>query len=84
MGDDNQTYTFSNISLKEGVVFASQYEAEGTTGEVFTIPNENVDLDTLLVTKGGYIYNKADDITEISSTDRVYFVQEGRNGLFAI
>ena len=84
LGDDNQTYTFSNISLKEGVVFASQYEAEGTTGEVFTIPNENVDLDTLLVTKGGYIYNKADDITEISSTDRVYFVQEGRNGLFEI
>lgn len=84
LGSDNQTYAFSNIKLKEGVEFSSSYTATGDVGQRFAVPNENVDIDTLVVAKGGEIYNKADDITEIKSTDKVYFVQEGRNGLYEI
>lgn len=84
LGTDNQTYTFSNIKLKEGVHFTSAYTATGTAGEKFTIPNENVDIGTLVVTKGGDIYSRVDDITEVKSTDKVYFIQEGRDSLYEI
>ena len=84
LGSDNQTYTFSNIKLKEGVYFTSSYAADGDVGQRFAVPNENVDIDTLVVMKAGEVYNRADDITEIKSTDKVYFVQEGRDGLYEI
>ena len=46
--------------------------------------HEDVDLDTLGVSVGGEVYTKVDDITEVKATDKVYFVQEGREQKYEI
>lgn len=77
-------YKASGIKIKEGVAFTSTQTVTGQTGEVFTIPNENVDIDTLVVAVGGQVYLKADDITDLDSTSKVYFLQEGHQNLYEV
>ena len=77
-------YKANDIKIKEGVAFTSTQVVTGQTGEVFTIPNENVDIDTLVVAVGGQVFLKADDITELDSTSKVYFLQEGNQNLYEV
>ena len=71
--------------IKEGILVSSEYTVVGTTdNEIFSIPNEDVDLDTLRVSVGGEVYTRVDDITEVKATDKVYFVQEGREKQYEI
>jgi hypothetical protein len=77
-------YKASGIKIKEGVAFTSTQTVTGQAGEVFTIPNENVDIDTLVVAVGGQVYLKADDITDLDSTSKVYFLQEGHQNLYEV
>jgi hypothetical protein len=79
------TYVAKNVKIKEGIAFSSTQTVVGsTTNETFEIPNEEVDLDTLTVAVGGDIYTKADDFTEISSTTKSYFIQEGNHNKYEI
>lgn len=77
-------YKATNIKIKEGVAFTSTQIVTGQTGETFTIPNEDVDMDTLTVGAGGEIYLRVDDITDVKSTSKVYFIQEGNHNLYEI
>ena len=77
-------YTVSDVTIREGVATSTTFSADGTNSQVFPIPNENVDIDTLIVAKGGDVYQRAGDITEVTSTSKIYFLQEGRNGLYEI
>ena len=77
-------YKATGITVKEGIAFTSTQTVTGQTGEVFTIPNENVDMDTLTVAVGGEVYLRADDITEVSSTSKVYFIQEGNQNQYEV
>ena len=61
------SYKATNVEIREGVYFTNSYTVAGTENELFEIPSELVDTDTLIVTKGGEIYQKADDITEIKT-----------------
>ena len=77
-------YKATGIKIKEGIAFTSTQTVTGQTGEVFTIPNEDVDMDTLTVAVGGEVYLRADDITEVTSTSKVYFTQEGNQNQYEV
>lgn len=83
---DNK-YRATNVQIKEGVAFSSTQTVLGSaivTNEIFVIPQEDIDLDTLVVAVGGDIYTKADDITEVTSTSKIYFLQEGNQNKYEI
>lgn len=82
--DDGTTYKATNVEIREGVYFTNSYVVAGLENELFEIPSEIVDISTLVVTLGGEIYQKVDEITEIKSDTKVYFLQEGRNGYYEI
>ena len=73
-----------DLEVKEGITFSVNYNVQGTTNEVFEIPNENVDTSTLVVAAGGEVYTLADDITELTSTSKAYFLQEGNQNRYEI
>lgn len=80
----DRKYKARNIGVKEGVSFTTTYSVKGTTNELFEIPNEDVDASTIEVAVGGEVYTKADDITEITSTNKVFFLQEGTQNKYEI
>jgi hypothetical protein len=80
---DNK-YKAKNVQIREGIAFSKTYTAAGTATQLFEIPNEQVDIDTIVVAAGGEVFQKAEDITEIKKTDKVYFLQEGRDGKYEI
>jgi len=74
------TYTFSNVTIKEGTPLTFKYVV--SEGQKYIIPNNNVDLATLQVrvqdnTTGVYttFYNQ-ENIINLTGTDAVYFVKE--------
>lgn len=82
--DTTQKHEIKNLEIKEGISFTETYVVQGTTNETYEIPNEDVDTTTLIVAAGGEIYTKADDLTEVTSTSRVYFLQEGNQNRYEI
>ena len=74
------TYTFSNITIKEGTPLTFKYVV--AEGQKYIIPNNNVDLSTLKVrvqdnTTGVYTtFTNQENIINLTATDAVYFVKE--------
>lgn len=84
---------FSNVSIKQGIISSISYEVDATTNPTYTfsIPDENVDTTTLLVSvqqsssNTTYeIFTKASDVLLLTGESTVYFLQEGKNGLYQI
>lgn len=77
-------FTFANVSLKQGEVITYQFEASSNNiNRRYQIPSANVDTTTLVVTvqessSNTYVseYRLADDLTEVKSDSKVYFVEE--------
>lgn len=89
----NTIYLFENLSINEGQLsnYSYVHNQASNPKQIFDIPDENVDIDTLVVSvspaQGNTditYYNKALDLTDITATSEVYFVQEARNGKFQI
>ena len=74
--ESDQTYKATSIDVKEGVSNRVTYEVKGSPNEVFEIPNENVDSSSIAVAVGSEYYTRVDDITEITGSSKVYFLQE--------
>jgi hypothetical protein len=74
------TYTFSDVSIKEGTPLTFKYVV--SEGQKYIIPNNNVDLSTLTVrvqdnTTGVYTtFTNQENIININGTDAVFFVKE--------
>jgi hypothetical protein len=74
------TYTFSDITIKEGTPLTFKYVV--SEGQKYIIPNNNVDLSTLAVrvqdnTTGVYTtFINQENIINLTATDAVYFVKE--------
>lgn len=72
-------------TLESDIGLTSQFEVPK-----IEIPNANIDTSTLTVTvkessvNKSYIYTKAADVNYIISSDRVYWVNENKNGLYEI
>jgi hypothetical protein len=88
-----QQALFSNVSIKQGIVESISYEVDSTTNPTYTfsIPDENIDTTTLLVSiqqsisnTTSEIYTKASDVLLLTGDSTVYFLQESVNGLYEI
>jgi hypothetical protein len=85
-------YTFNDLSIKEGTLLNFKYTVNTSdTDQRFIIPNDNVDTSTLTVKiqnsssdSTTSTYTLANGITELTSTSKVYFLQEVENGRFEV
>jgi hypothetical protein len=82
-------YTFLNLSLTEGTPL--QYKYTVATGVRYIVPNANVDIDTLSVrvqenanSNLFEVYTRAESLTDVTSTTKVYFIKEIDDGLYEI
>lgn len=83
----NGTFDFANVSIKQGEVVTLQYVMDAfNTSRRFEIPSANVDTSTIAIrvqesssNTFTTVYNLADDITEVTSTSPVYFIEENEN-----
>jgi len=89
----DRRYKIENLKLIEGQRLTHSYTVDTTTPvkQRYVIPNENVDTTTLSVivrdsasSSNISTYNLATDITEISSTDQVYFLSAYKTNLYEI
>ena len=81
------SFYFPNVWIKQGEVITQQYlmGANNTTAK-FEIPSANVDTSTLTITvqessSNSYTeeYHLSQDITEVTSNSRIYFLEENEN-----
>lgn len=89
----NNTATFSNVYIKQGIVGSISYtvDANANPTYTFTVPDENVDTTTISVSvqqsssnSSLEVYTKATDVLQLNGESTVYFLQEGVNGLYQI
>jgi len=86
----NGIYKFSNISLYEGTLVTFKYTVDSTdVDQRFIIPSVSADTTTLKVSVQNSAsdtttstYTVATGITSLSSTSKVYFLQETEDGKF--
>ena len=86
----NGIYKFSNISLYEGTLVTFKYTVDSTdVDQRFIIPSVSADTTTLKVSVQNSAsdtttstYKVATGITSLSSTSKVYFLQETEDGKF--
>lgn len=76
------TFTFSNVYLKQGEVVTRQYIV-GSSNATFSIPSGNVDTTTLIVTVQESpsntfteSYELASDLTTLDANSKVFWVEE--------
>lgn len=82
-------YTFSNLEIKEGTPLQFKYTVQD--GAKFIIPNDSVDLSTLIVkvqdsaSSSVYtVYNKVDGIVNLTPSSLVYFIKEIEDQLYEV
>ena len=89
----NNTATFNNIAIKQGVQATYSYTVNSTTNPSYTfeIPDATIDTNTLKVivqqsvSNTAYdIYNQATDFLSLDGTSQVYFLQESLKGTYEI
>lgn len=89
----NTSYFFENLGIYEGRFLTYRFVQNDATNpkQLFTIPEVDIDTTTIEVSVAPSssntqleIYNKVTDITEVTGTDPVYFLQEGRDGKYQI
>lgn len=84
----NGVYLFSNVSIKQGTLLEYSYTiANPGPQEKFEIPNNNVDTSTLFVTVQTSssdvsleVFNFTEDLSGLTSTSSVYFLEESPTG----
>lgn len=92
MRDASNRYITDLIVYQGSFVSVSSKVDTSVTSQKFVVPAQNVDLSFLKVlvypsgTRTGtpFEYNLAEDITEVLSVDRPYFVQENQEGFYEV
>ena len=89
----NNTATFKNVSIKQGVHATYNFTVNSTTNPTYTfkIPDTAIDTTTLKVvvqassSNSSYdIYNQAVDYLLLDSTSKVYFLEEALDGNYQL
>ena len=87
------TAIFNNLEIYQGLAASASYTVNTVSNpkQIFDIPDSNIDLSTLLVNVQESssnltfeTYTQATDYLNLNSTSKVFFVQEGMNGLYQI
>jgi len=89
---DGGSFAFANLVIKQGEVVTRQFLMDSSNVKRrFEIPSANVDINTLSVTiqesssnTQTYVYNIAEDLTEITRDSQVYFVEENEDGNYRV
>ena len=85
-------FTFANVIIKQGEVITRQFLMDSSNEtRSFNLPSSNIDTDTLVVTVQESasntqtdVYTLSQDLTEIKSDSKVYFVEENFEGNYRI
>ena len=85
-------YKFSNVSIYEGTLVTFKYTVDSTdVDQKFIIPTANADTSTLLVKvqessndTTTNTYSLAGGYNNVTSTSKVYFIQEGQDGKYEV
>ena len=85
-------YKFSSVPIFEGTLTTFKYTVDSTDpDQKFLIPNVNADVTTLKVSVQNsssdtttQVYTKATGIVGLTSTSKVYFLQESDEGKFEV
>ena len=85
-------YTFSGVPIYEGTLVTFKYTYDNTdVDQKFTIPSANADTSTLLVKVQNSsadtttaTYSLAGGYNNVTSTSKVYFIQESQDGKFEV
>jgi len=88
----NGVYTFENVTLYEGTLVTFKYTADATDSDQrFLIPSISADTSTLKVTVQNSntdttqsVFTLAGGYNNVSSSSKVYFIQESQDGQFEI
>ena len=83
------TFTFSNIEVAQGRLTSDLYRYNSQiSNQRFSLLNENIDTSTIKVnvTSNDTVtsWSKAGDLTGVTSSSNVYYIQENDDGLFEI
>lgn len=86
-------YTWNNVDVYEGrqLDYFWTTPANISPATKFTIPNANIDIDTLQISvqyggTGSFVevYQRVTDITQLRSDSKVFFLEENSEGLYQI
>jgi hypothetical protein len=89
----NTTYYFDNLNIYEGqlITYSFGYNSASNPKQIFTLPDDNIDIKTIQVTvtpqsanTASIVYSKITDVLDITSASESYFLQENRNGKYQI
>lgn len=84
----NDEYEFEDVELVEGLPIINKFAY--TTANSFIIPNPNIDISTLSVrvqvppSSDYSVYNRAELLSDISATSKVFFLTEKNDNLYEI
>ena len=82
--------TFSEIEAYQGNLLSILYTVDTSTKQHFIIPSADADTELMQVVVNEFdfavpqTYKKATNLTNIGTTDRIYFVQENKNEQFEL
>jgi hypothetical protein len=89
----NTQFVFENLKIYEGqlVTYSFTYDEGSNPKSIFQLPEPNIDTTTIKVSvtpnpssSDTIVYEKVLDVLDIRNTSEVFFLQEGRGGLFEI
>jgi hypothetical protein len=89
----NTTFHFDGLEIYEGqlVTYSFTHDSASNPKQVFILPDNNIDTDTIEVSvspavanTATSVYNKVTDILDITATSEAYFLEENRNGKYQI
>jgi len=89
----NNKFYFRDLELYEGTIINYQYVYNNNSNPkgIFTIPDMDIDINSIQVQVQTSIndnttvtYRLVEDITNVTGTDLVFFIQEGINGKYEI
>lgn len=88
----NGQFQFENVEIYQGklVSYNFEYTALENPKSVFKLQDQNIDTKTITVTvssssnTASVVYNKVNDIFDVTGESEVYFLQEGRDGYYEI
>jgi len=89
---DYNAYVFEGVELYEGTPITYNHQVQTSAlGQLFKIPATNVDTSTLSVVVQNsasdtisHTYTKADFVSSLTPTDRVYYLEEGTDGYYYV
>ena len=81
---------FSDIDIYQGNILRIIYPVDTSSKQKFIIPSANADIDLIRVIvrednfNAPLTYKKAENITGLTATDKIYWVQENKNEQFEL